>query len=567
MKTVVLQPFGLVVQLTPQTAWVDLDTERIHSWLAEHKVVVFRGLAPLDKRSLPLAARRLGPLQAWRFGAVNVLKIDPDKQNYLYTEGAVPLHWDGAFKSEIPNILMFHCLKAPPENKGGATIFVDATAAWDRLDHETRTVWSRAEFRYQTERVVHYGGRFTSPLVVRHPLTGCTTLRFAEPVEGLNPVSVEALHSGAPTVEQVAALLAAPGLCLRHHWQVDDVVLADNHALLHGREAFARLAPRHIHRVNVLDPARPWTRNITDSLRIRRPEFMVAEIPINLIPLLWIAPDASWLMSPLYWEATVVFFLLFHFGDMVNCLADRELDAVYKTSLSEAVFGLGVRNVTAQIVVTAVLVMLLTSHLAWATGRVWLIPMVAVGLIIGHQYSYGPLKLKARGLWQIPTLWIIIFVGPMLLMTGVIAGWPALPLLALIGLYGAMAQMIILVNTAEDYDEDVACGLHTSAVSLGRLGAVWASAIGVGLAGAGLFTLFMGIAIHEAVAGPVWFVMGLWTCAWTWSTLEIGHLAWQVRCAHDPDTVLKRGAMKMPVWITVVAWLTLLVVGARAWMQ
>ena len=54
-----------------------------------------------------------------------------------------------------------------------------------------------------------------------------------------------------------------------------------------------------------------------------------------------------------FWEGIFVFFLLFAFGDMINCLADRDLDAIYKPHLSQAVYGLGVRFVTFQIVATA----------------------------------------------------------------------------------------------------------------------------------------------------------------------------------------------------------------------
>jgi alpha-ketoglutarate-dependent taurine dioxygenase/4-hydroxybenzoate polyprenyltransferase len=559
MNTTLLEPFGLVVHAD---SWAQVVAE-LPAWIATHRVVVIRGLPPFEKRVLPLAARQLGPLQAWRFGAVNVLEVDRSKDNYLFTEGDVPLHWDGAFKGEIPNYLMFHCLEAPPEDAGGRTVFVDSGAIWADLDAATQQRWKQARFRYTTEKIVHYGGSFASPLVAEHPLTGATILRFAEPVVGLNPVTVEALHAGAPSVAEIANMLS--GHRLLHTWQAGDVVLADNHALLHGREAFAKHAPRLLHRVNILDRARrPW-QWLVDSIRIRRPEFMVAEVPINLLALLWIAPDGQWLRSGLYWEATAAFFLLFHFGDMVNCLADRELDAVYKTQLSEAVFGLGVRNVTQQLVVTATAAVLLTTHLAWLTERWWLVPLVCIGLVLGHQYSVGPLKLKSRGLWQIPTLWTVIFVGPMLLMTGVISGPPTLKLLAFIGLYGALAQSIILVNTAEDYDEDKEAGLYTSALALGRTGAVWTSSLGVLLSGAGLLTLFVTTARAEHAIGIVWFALGLWVSAWAWATLEIGHLAWRVRHATDPDGVLKAGAMKMPIWITVMAWLTLTVVGLRAW--
>ena len=78
---------------------------------------------------------------------------------------------------------------------------------------------------------------------------------------------------------------------------------------------------------------------------------MVEELPILLVPAL-LAHGASHLASGLFFELSTLFFLLFHFGDMINCLADREVDAVCKTHLSEAIQGFGVRNVTWQIGLT-----------------------------------------------------------------------------------------------------------------------------------------------------------------------------------------------------------------------
>ena len=62
----------------------EFDADTIHAWVAEHRVVVFRGLRPFEKVDMPAVARRLGPLLAWPFGAINELVPAPDAQNYLY---------------------------------------------------------------------------------------------------------------------------------------------------------------------------------------------------------------------------------------------------------------------------------------------------------------------------------------------------------------------------------------------------------------------------------------------------------------------------------------------------
>src|SRR5437773_5442074 len=118
-------------------------------------------------------------------------------------------------------------------------------------------------------------------------------------------------------------------------------------------------------------------------LRIRRVEFRVAEIPILLIPILLLLRNTSVLKTFYFWEGVFIFFLLFAFGDMINCLADRDLDAVYKPHLSEAVYGLGVRFVTLQVIATAALALALSFHLSWALHRWLIFVFVAIGLLLG----------------------------------------------------------------------------------------------------------------------------------------------------------------------------------------
>src|SRR5262249_32333277 len=90
IETRALRPFGLEVRLPPLTSWEALDAAQVEAWVAEHRVVVLRGLRPFTKAELPAAARRLGPLQAWSFGSVNELRPEKTARNYLYADREVP---------------------------------------------------------------------------------------------------------------------------------------------------------------------------------------------------------------------------------------------------------------------------------------------------------------------------------------------------------------------------------------------------------------------------------------------------------------------------------------------
>jgi len=254
--------------------------------------------------------------------------------------------------------------------------------------------------------------------------------------------------------------------------------------------------------------------------------------------------------------------LLFHFGDMINCFADRELDAVYKTSLSEAVYGLGTRNVVAQMAITVVAAVVLAGHVAWQTGRPEIVGLVVFGLALGAQYSVGPLRLKARGLWQVLCLWAVIFVGPMLLVVRTVGDAVAWPVVALVGAYGALQQGIILVNTAEDLPEDRAANLRTSAVALGLRGCLRLATSMVGIFGAAVVVLFAWMA-RRGGRDVALAVLPL-CIAWGWVTWEIARIGSRVKGADEAAAIkaMRPRARRMPLWITATAWTSL---WAAAW--
>ncbi|MFL6254533.1 MAG: UbiA family prenyltransferase [Pyrinomonadaceae bacterium] len=294
-------------------------------------------------------------------------------------------------------------------------------------------------------------------------------------------------------------------------------------------------------------------------LRIRRVEFRIAEIPILAIPVLLLIRDAAPVKTFAFWEGIFIFFLLFAFGDMVNCLADRDLDAVYKPHLSEAVYGLGVRFVTFQVSATAALALVLSAHLSWLTGRWLLFALVAIGLALGAAYSVPPVRLKGRGFAQLVCLWLIIFVGPMLFVGLLVDSYPPPTLLILAASYGTLQMGVILINTAEDYPEDLAAGVRTTVVATGlragvSLALMLATAGSVGL----LVTLTM--LFRQRHAGWHWIAALLpAACACVYVSGSIWSLRRAIVRADLAEQIrtVKDVARRVPLWVTIVAWSTL----------
>jgi alpha-ketoglutarate-dependent taurine dioxygenase len=255
-----LCPFGLeIVARAPGEDLSRLPGPRLRAMAEDHGLLLLRGFAPLSRDALVAYAATMGEIYTWDTGAVLDLVAHAQPKNYLFAPGSVPLHWDGAFRERAPSLQFFQCLRAPLPGTGGETQFCDTTRVLSRASPRERARWEDVAITYATERVAHYGGTFTARLVSPHPRSGRPTLRLGLPsdedtspenpvevrVEGMSPVA------GAMLVAGLRERLYLPAHCYVHAWRDGDFLIADNHALLHGRRAFSACSPRHLQRVHL----------------------------------------------------------------------------------------------------------------------------------------------------------------------------------------------------------------------------------------------------------------------------------------------------------------------------
>jgi len=566
-----LEPFGALIRYRSGSETIDgFSPAQIRAWINQYRILVFRGYRTMPEQDLALYAQRLGKPLQWQFGAINHLKVKPDAENYIFTDHEVPMHWDGAFAGKIPYIILFQCIVAPAPEDGGGTTFADTERILKDASAEQLERWRKISITYTTEKKVHYGGQITQQLVARHPVEDKQVMRYAEPVDDLNPVAlkISGLHGQADEafIAGMKALLYDPRYLYTHRWETGDIVLADNHTLLHGREAFKKANERYIQRVNIL--ARPEKtslgRFIGNSLTIRRKEFFVAELPIFLIPLLLSLTAWRDLLNPLLYAGLAAIILLFNVGDMINCYADYRLDAIYKSHLSNAVYELGRKNVKWQIILSMLGGLLLTVVVALYSRQPYLIPLTLAGGFIGMQYSVPPFHFKSKGIWQLLCLWGIIFFGPMLYTAIISGGFPGYMELAVFAAYGFHQMGIILLNTAEDYTEDMAYGLQTIIVRLGLHRAMNLAFILVVVSGLVMQALMgaMFAAVHAA--GWAYLSIGLFTAGWLKIVYGYRRIISRIRNMQEEDAVkeLKKNGMKVPEWLKLGAYTFLAVVVA-----
>lgn len=293
---------------------------------------------------------------------------------------------------------------------------------------------------------------------------------------------------------------------------------------------------------------------------MRRPEFFRAEIPILLIPALLAAPSPSALLSLMFAEAVLLFFLLINVGDMINCLFDRDVDLHRKTHLAEAVARVGTRALLAQIVLSSFAAALIGLHLGVTLERSWLAPAGFVGALVAAGYTAPPLRLKSRGLVQLAAYIGLLFTGPMVMVAGVFLPWPSLTVVVFSLAFGTMQAGVLLVNNAEDLDEDEREGIRTAAVVLQAFGTIKLARVAAIAGALGCVAVVVVEFAHPAVAVCVLPLLA----GAAWNDRWLGRL---LNTLAPLDEAGRRAAIRaqskhVPTRIEAGAWIALVVVAA-----
>lgn len=290
--------FPLVIQpATPDldaVQWASAHRGRVEELLDAHGALLFRGFAiPTED-----AFRRFGSAlsdELLEFSERAAPRVEVARRVYTSTEYPseypIPLHHENAFAYKWPMKVFFHC--HTPAQEGGATPIADDREFFKHLDRDVRERFRRTQVMY----VRNYGGgvdlpwqevfgttsraeveaycragnlqcewraddrlrtRRIAPAIVPHPRHG-TELWFNHAhlfhVSNLEPTLKESLlrelgeddlprntyyGDGTPIEDSVMEHVrhAYGAAAIRFPWAPHDVLMADNMAVAHGRDAF-----------------------------------------------------------------------------------------------------------------------------------------------------------------------------------------------------------------------------------------------------------------------------------------------------------------------------------------
>lgn len=257
----IIKPFGVIVHSKNGDQSVfDLNAAELRELFNRHQLVVLRGFKSLEKQQLIQFSASLGEISMWPFGEVLELVEQEKPEDHIFDNNYVPLHWDGMYRPQVPEIQVFHCVSAPGENHGGETTFSNTSLLLGRLSDEKRKKLEKVTAYYE-RKMEYYQSKTVAPIVNSHPDRDLEVIRYCEPPKAdddsfINHPGFELRGLNEKENESFQNLLRDELYSLEnfyaHSWKTGDVVLSDNYTLLHGRNRYTSGAPRHLRRVHVL---------------------------------------------------------------------------------------------------------------------------------------------------------------------------------------------------------------------------------------------------------------------------------------------------------------------------
>jgi taurine dioxygenase len=178
-------------------------------------------------------------------------------------DGEIVWHCDFSFKERPTAARMLVAIKIPPRQEEGRTYFLNCYAAYDALPLEMKKRISGKTIKQanivDTALKLRPGASLDAdirttpgpshPIISTHPETGCNMIflgrRHGAYVNGCSLEESEAL------LNELWAHCTQPQFCYEHRWAVGDVVVWDNRATLHRREAFDSASRRLLYAAQV----------------------------------------------------------------------------------------------------------------------------------------------------------------------------------------------------------------------------------------------------------------------------------------------------------------------------
>jgi len=234
-----------IVTNLPEIAYEEVQTGdagrlQLLKYLRDYGICFVRNVAP-KTGELESFAQSFGPLLETNYGRIFEIVVDPEESQKSVANSQVNLipHTDDAYQYAPPGIIFFHCLMANKDGSG-QSIFVDGFQIAEMLRQEDREAFELL-CRYEVPFRKYYRDRidmrFSSPVFCLDSDGNLQDVRISNLFPAPLDLPEEVIEPFYAAYRKLMQLYTDPRYYLQQGLQPGDLVMFDNHRVLHGRTA------------------------------------------------------------------------------------------------------------------------------------------------------------------------------------------------------------------------------------------------------------------------------------------------------------------------------------------
>lgn len=259
--------FGVYVHLSKEELLGQQHVDSIRQLIVEHGVICFPSvyLSNDEQRCFALGFGR--EILEWDVAADN--SAYNDKVLAEYQKASLYWHYDG-FGVPVPEFAAIMSPRGLGDNDSAATEFADCRAAYQDLPWYKKQQMDSLEVEHRFETLMRHVNPNPSPEELGlwqkdspprcHPLVWHHATEGNSILLGCSAFSIRNMEevAGRALIDELNAWIAQPKYIFRYHWQVGDLVIWNNSAVLHRAAPHSGSSDRKMRRTSIfgIDPPR-----------------------------------------------------------------------------------------------------------------------------------------------------------------------------------------------------------------------------------------------------------------------------------------------------------------------
>ena len=199
--------------------------------------VIFKNV-PAEDNYIVKFANSIGTIRPTNFGESFSVKSIPKPNDLAYTSIALTPHTDNPYRKPIPCIQLLHCIEN--EVQGGLSTLVDGFAVADHLKKKYPDLFkiltkTKVRFRFVDKTIIleNWG-----ELIELDQNNKVKQVRYSTRLDYVPAIEKKELEKFYQARKLISKLYSSSDFEIRFKLQKGDLLMMDNHRLLHGRTAY-----------------------------------------------------------------------------------------------------------------------------------------------------------------------------------------------------------------------------------------------------------------------------------------------------------------------------------------